>query len=110
MHTISIFSDGTPAGTKIITEAGEEIAHVIGVDVHMAANEFAEVVLNIRMPAAQITNGTVTEIVFECPVCGHGLEHKCHDPGGDPTLGRINPLTGQPNMLPVGSPSFFKPS
>lgn len=84
MKQITIHSDGFGGqGTALVTEDGTLLDNVIEARISMQAGRMTEVELTMHHVGLNVT-GTVTEVGFQCGLCGETRTHICETghPGG----------------------------
>jgi transcription initiation factor IIE alpha subunit len=76
-RTVHLVSDGTPFETKFTDEEGKEILGVVSFDIRMDVDsEIASMILELR-PALVDIDTTVSQVRFNCPLCGNSATHDC---------------------------------
>jgi hypothetical protein len=90
---VTIHSDGTGRGTVVLDEDGKQISGISNLSLNVDAKGVVEVTIEVIKSQVNI-QGTVTEVIFECPLCSEGHTHTC-----DPDLGGIATTTCNSKLI-----------
>lgn len=77
MKVVTVYSDGTPSGTRVVDEDGNTISNIFEAEVWLDAKDVPRLTIHMHPVSLNIKNAIIKGAEFHCPGCSKVHSHEC---------------------------------